>query len=126
MGSVSSSPNLQLCSAWCWCLELSLDSANIYNYTDICSIPEILLIDSCKGINFVVASSRKTWKDAGRQFCRATVGSAYSYPSCLARALDSDENPSPSSRHENGALRSSGTAGAAGNEGLRRNAASSP
>jgi hypothetical protein len=64
MGSDSSSPGLQLCSAWCWYLELSLDSANIYNYRDVCSIPEISLIDSCKGINFVVASWRKTWKRA--------------------------------------------------------------
>ena len=98
----------------------------IYNYRDICSILEISLIAPCEGINFVVASWRKTWKGARRKFCRAILGSAYSYPSCLASAFDSDENPSPSSRHENGALRSSGTARAAGNEGLRRNAASSP
>ena len=50
----------------------------------------------------------------------------YSYPNARASARTSGENPAPSSRHENGALRSSGSAGWAGNEGLRRNAASSP
>jgi hypothetical protein len=48
------------------------------------------------------------------------------YPNARASARTSGENPAPSSRHENGEVRSSGSAGSAGNEGLRRNAASSP
>lgn len=48
------------------------------------------------------------------------------YPNARASARTSGENPAPSSRHENGELSSSGSAGSAGNEGLRRNAASSP
>ena len=49
-----------------------------------------------------------------------------SYPNARASARASGENPSPSSRHENGASRSSCSTGGSGSDGLRRNAALSP
>src|SRR5262249_61689181 len=48
------------------------------------------------------------------------------YPNARASARTSGENPAPSSRHENGELSSSGSAGSAGDEGGAREAASCP